>query len=94
MTIKIKTNKNLNLGEVADNKAHGHGVILHKECKFGGLWDSGYEYIGKSVCFVDLQVGHRLGCQFNILMLAIPHSELLTFKILYQSSRLLLVDSK
>ncbi|KAL5271885.1 hypothetical protein ACHWQZ_G000173 [Mnemiopsis leidyi] len=36
-------------GEVAENKAHGHGVLLYKDCKFGGLWDSGYECIG---CYI------------------------------------------
>ena len=29
-----------------DNKAHGNGIITHKNCKFGGLWENGYEVIG------------------------------------------------
>ena len=34
------------LGEVVDNKAHGHGVFHFKECLYGGHWKNGMERIG------------------------------------------------
>ena len=34
------------LGEVMDNKAHGHGVLHCRNCVYEGLWDNGMERIG------------------------------------------------
>lgn len=35
------------LGEVMDNKAHGHGVFHFRGCQYGGHWENGMERIGK-----------------------------------------------
>ncbi|KAL5267030.1 hypothetical protein ACHWQZ_G004162 [Mnemiopsis leidyi] len=34
------------LGEVMDNKAHGHGVLHFRGCQYGGHWENGMERIG------------------------------------------------
>ena len=36
------------LGEVMDNKAHGHGVLHFRGCQYGGHWENGMERIGMS----------------------------------------------
>jgi hypothetical protein len=35
------------LGEVLDNKAHGHGVLHFRGCQYGGHWENGMERIGE-----------------------------------------------
>lgn len=34
------------LGEVLENKAHGHGIFHYRGCQYGGRWDHGMESIG------------------------------------------------